>query len=166
MRGKIEMRSDYGLYSVAVICFIISAVFAANLVPGYQLGDPLGLGVTAIFLIIGIISLAVGYLARPKAMMPTTQPMPKPAAMEPTPEPSLPESQSPQAPEPEAIVPTPLPSPMPSTTPEPSVPEPSAPEPTATETNAVETSAETVQPAKVEEIEKPKPTRRRRKKIE
>lgn len=160
------MRSDYSLYSVAIIFFIISAVFAANLVPGYQLGDPLGLAVTAIFLAIGIISMAVGYSARPKAMIQTTQPMP-PTAVEPTPEPSQPDPQSPPVPEPEMLAPTPMPSPTPSiATPEPSVPEPLATEPSASEITAVETSAETVQPVKVEEIEKPKPTRRRRKKTE
>ena len=163
------MRSDYSLYSVAVIFFIISVVFAANLVPGYQLGDPLGLAVTAIFLAIGIISIAVGYFARPKAMIQPTRSMP-PTAAETTPEPSQPEPQSSPVPEPEMLAPAPLPSPAPSTptpepTPEPSVPEPSAPEP-ATEINVVETSAETVQPVKVEEMEKPKPTRRRRKKAE
>jgi len=160
------MRSDYSLYSVAIIFFIISAVFAANLVPGYQLGDPLGLAVTAIFLAIGIISMAVGYLARPRVMIQTAQPMP-PTAVEPTPEPSQPEPQSPPVPEPEMLAPAPMPSPAPSTaTPEPSVPEPIATEPTVSEITAVETSAETVQPVKVEEIEKPKPTRRRKKKTE
>lgn len=165
MRGKIEMRSDYGLYSVAIICFIISAVFAASLVPGYELNNPSnwasGVSVTVIFLVIGIISAAVGYSARPKAMMPATQPIQRPTAMEPT----SPASQ----PEPEAIAPAPLPSPVPSTPmPEPSIPEPTTPEPepTTTDITAVATSAEAEQPVKVEEPEKPKPTRRRRKKTE
>lgn len=163
------MRSDYSLYSVAIIFFIVSAVFAANLVPGYQLGDPLGLAVTAIFLVIGIISLAVGYFARPKAMIQTIQPMP-PSAVEPmpepTPEPSQPEPQSPPVPEPEMLVSAPISATASTSTPELPVPEPNVTEPTATQIAAVETSAETVQPAKVEEIEKPKPTRRRRKKTE
>lgn len=175
MRGKFGMRSDYSLYSVAAICFVISAVFAANLVPGYQLSDPLGLSVTAIFLVIGIISAAVGFSARPKPTMPTTQqaqPMPKPAVTEPTPEPSQAEPQSSSSPEPEVIAPVPMPSPTPSSpmpeqsVPEPSVPETNAAEPAASGVTAVETSVVTEQPVKVEEPEKPKPARRRRKKTE
>ena len=110
--------------------------------------------------------MAIGYFARPKAMIQTTQPMPQ-TATQPSPEPSQPKPQSPPIPEPEMLAPTPMHSPAPSTaTIESPVPEPSAPEPTASEITAVETSAETVQPAKVEEVEKPKPTRRRRKKTE
>jgi len=143
------MRSDYGLYSVAVICFVISGVFMTNAISGYTLENASGITVITVFLLLGIISAAVGYSARPKAMMPTTQPTPTPTA--PTPETPSPLVITPPSPA-EQIAPEPLP-PPPSPLPEPSTP-------------MVTPSEEAEQPVKLAEEEKPKPVRRRRKKTQ
>lgn len=160
------MRSDYGLYSVAVICFILAAVFAANLVQGYTLSETQGITVTVVFLLIGIIAAAVGYSARPKAMMRAAEPMPMPTPITPI------EESPPAAEEPTEPVPPPPPltpveevQAMPEPTPEPAEPsEPSMPTAVTSEVEAVQTQpAPTETPAEAM-TEKPKPTRRRRKK--
>jgi outer membrane biosynthesis protein TonB len=62
------MRSDYILYVVAVICFIIAGVFVAGAIP---LGtSEMNLTVTAIFFILGIIFAVGGYALRSKAAAP------------------------------------------------------------------------------------------------
>jgi outer membrane biosynthesis protein TonB len=151
------MRYDYGLYGVAIICFIIAIIFAGSFVPGYELtGSNWAAGVTVsmIFIVLGIISAALGYSARPKPIMPAPQPTPPPPtpAAIPTPpaEPVI-ELSSPPSPPAEEVSPEPSPV-MP--------PEPSPPTPTP--------AAELEQPAAVMEEEKPKekPPRRRRRKTE
>jgi len=149
------MRSDYGLYVVAVVCFIIAGVFAASAVPGYTPAKAEGITVITIFLLLGIISAVLGYSARPKAIMPITQPKPAPVspaiktppaltqpppAEEPTPKPQA-EEVSLEAAPPEPPPPSPV-----------VVTIPPKPEPSA----------------KVAEEEKPKekPVRRRRKKAQ
>jgi hypothetical protein len=85
MRGYTKMRSDYVLYVVAVICFIIAGVFIAGAI---QLEATMSLVVTAVFFILGIIFAVGGYSLRPRAAapMPTvSQPLPV--------EPSLPPPQ-------------------------------------------------------------------------
>lgn len=165
------MRSDYGLYVVAVICFVLAAVFASSMVSGYEITGPnaaSGTTVTVVFSLIGIIALAVGYSARPKAMMPPSEPTPAPVVsapmVEPTPMTEEPaEPSTPPAPAPveeisvavESVATAPA---------EPS--EPSSPvvemqaEPETPQAPSMETSAS----AEVVAEEKPKPTRRRRKK--
>jgi len=145
------MRSDYGLYGIAIICFIIAGAFMANIVPGYTLAErESGITVTMIFLLIGIISLAVGYSARPKAITPTTQPTPTQA------KPPLPEEMPPPSP-------PPTPPPAEEVTPKPLSPQ----EPTPTPPIAT-VPTEPEQPSKVAQEEKPKekPARRRRKKAQ
>ena len=78
------MRSDYILYVVAVICFVIAGVFVA-------LGtSEMNLIVTAIFFILGTIFAVGGYVLRPKA----TAPMPT-ASQPPSVESYLPSYQPP-----------------------------------------------------------------------
>ena len=158
------MRSDYGLYSVAVICFILAAVFAASLVPGYPFSETGGMAVTVVFLLIGIIAAAVGYSARPKAMERTPEPTPMPTPVVPIEE-TVRVVEKPTEP----VFPPPPPEPVeeiraaPEPTPEPA--EPSEPSEPAVVTSEVEPSqappTETLAEATTE---KPKPTRRRRKK--
>lgn len=156
---KRKMRSDYGLYGVAIICFLLAAVFAAGMVSGYELSEAPGITVTVVFLLIGVIATAVGYSARPKAMMP-----PKPI---PTPTPATPAAEAtPTVEEPiQPVTPPPPPPPTPveevSVAPEPSPPQPSEPSPPT-----LAASTEETQPAPAEGVteEKPKRTRRRRKK--
>jgi len=140
------MRSDYGLYGVAIICFIIAGAFMTNIVPGYTLVDQSGIILTMIFLLIGIISAAVGYSARPKVITPATQPTPAPAT------PPLLEEMPPPPPPPAEVTPKPLP---------PQEPTPSTPP-------IVTLPTEPEQPVKAAEEEKPKekPVRRRRKKAQ
>jgi len=155
------MRSDYGLYGIAIICFIIAGAFMANLVPGYTLVEAPGITVIIIFVLIGIISAAVGYSARPKEMMPALQPTPTPptpAQEIPPPAPSLAEEMPPTPP------PTP-PAPAEEVTPEPAPPPPMPTEPSPP---TVAPPLEQEQPVKAAEEEKPKekPVRRRRKKAQ
>jgi len=142
-KGKDRMRSDYGLYVVAIICFIIVGAFAADVVKlEYWVSK---ISVTIIVLVIGIIAAVVGYSARPKAVMPKVEPTPAPATPPPPP-------------------PTPLP-PVEEVAPELPPPPPPAPEMPAP-TPAVTPPPEPKQPVKAAEEEKPKekPVRRRRKK--
>jgi len=143
------MRSDYSLYVVAIICFIIAGVFVANQVPNYTLMDQSGIAVTMIFLLIGIISAAVGYSVRPKAAMPTTQTTPTLATL--PQETTTPPVQTPLE---ETMSP---PMPPQETTPE---TQPTTPEPST----QVMAPTETEQPVTTAKEEKPKPARRRRKK--
>jgi len=160
------MRSDYGLYIVAVICFVLAAVFATNMVSGYDISTASGIAVTVVFLLIGVIAFAVGYSARPKAIMPPPEPAPAPAVLapmaEPTPmteEPAEPSTPPVAAPVEEASM-----SAEPVSTPSAETSEPSPPvveiraEPETPQAPSMETSAE------VAAEEKPKPARRRRKK--
>ena len=153
------MRSDYGLYIVAVICFIIAGIFLTGAIPGYTFADSMGMVSIAVFLILGIIFAVAGYATKPKitAAPPVTESMPTMA------ESSLP----PVAPQAEEVMP----------------PEPVAEQPPQEETTTPpeETSMVTEEPApvpppepplvaveetaKTEEAKAPeeKPARRRRK---
>jgi len=155
------MRSDYGLYGVAIIGFLLAAVFAAGMVQGYEItgaNAASGITVTVVFLLIGIIAGAVGFSARPKAMMP-----PEPALV-PTPSAPTSETTTPtEEPAEPAVLPPPPPAPVEevAVSPETSPPQPSEPSPPT-----LATPTETAQPTPVEEVteEKPKRARRRRKK--
>jgi len=175
------MRLDYALYGVAILCFVIAGAFAVANVPSYTLDTTSGIAVTMIFLLLGIISAAVGYSARPRAMMPVTQPPPPeamPAVQEgPTIAPATPPSEempAPSPPPPAETTAMPLEEPIAPTartskgiTSEPSMPQ--AVEPTRPPVvESMEPEQPTVQeePVKAAEPEKPKPTRRRRKKAQ
>jgi len=158
------MRSDYGLYSVAVICFILAAVFAANLVSGYTLSETQGVTVTVVFLLIGIIAAAVGYSARPKAMMRAAEPMPMPTPIAPIEE-SPPAAEEPTEPVPPPSPPTPVEEVQASPEPTPAEPsEPSVPIVATSEVEAVQTQPVPTEIPAEATTEKPRPTRRRRKK--
>jgi outer membrane biosynthesis protein TonB len=155
------MRSDYGLYGVAVICFILTAVFAASVVPGYSLSDAQGVAVTVVFLLIGVVAAAVGYSARPKAMTPTQEHAPAPTPTTPVtpieePTPVTEEPTTPPPPPPTPIEEVSITEP----TPEPTPPEPVEPP----EPSPVVTPVEEPAPAETVAEEKPKTARRRRKK--
>jgi outer membrane biosynthesis protein TonB len=141
------MRSDYGLYLIAIICFIVAGVFLAGAVPNYSATYFSGMVLITLFAVLGIIFALVGYSVRPKVIMPTRAVPEAPQAAAPTPEPTPP-PQPPEAPEHVEEVPTPPPTPTAEIAPEP------IPAPTPEE------------PAKVTEEEKPKEkrVRRRRKK--
>jgi hypothetical protein len=161
------MRSDYGLYVVAIICFVIAIAFAGGAVQGYTLAEPQGITVTIVFLVLGIISGVVGYSARPKAVIRA---------------PSI----STPSPTPVPVVETPASEPMEEPKPEPTPPEPSVPLVT-TPSATLEAEAPTSTPAtiesptepvseqqpeavaeepKIEEAPREKPIRRRRKKTQ
>jgi len=140
-----EMRSDYSLYIVALICFIIAGALLA-----VGLEQTLRVVSASIFVILGILFAAAGYALRPRVVakapeappLPVTEPSPPPTPPPPPPaEEEIPSAPpSPPTPPPEEEIPTP-----------PTLPP--APPPTLEE------------PAKVEE-EKPeeKPVRKRRRK--
>ncbi len=72
------MRSDYPLYAIAILCFIIAVAAYATL-------SQVQLYVYALA-VIGIIFFGLGYMARPKeAMLAPSTPSPAPP---PTPEPA------------------------------------------------------------------------------
>jgi hypothetical protein len=155
VRRHNKMRSDYGLYVIAVICFLIAGVFLTGTVPEYTLSDTMGAAAIAIFLVLGILFAVGGYALRPKVAVPIPR-VPPPLPAEPSPPPSAPLVEEkieevPVAPPPptEEHVPSISPTPPPAE----EVPTPPAAAPTLEE------------PAKVEE-EKPaqKPVRRRRRK--
>jgi type IV secretory pathway VirB10-like protein len=154
------MRTDYGLYGIAVICFIIAGAFMIANVPGYTLQETSGIAVVMIFLIFGIISAAVGYSVRSKTII-TTQPKPTPTAPiteKPLPPPTIPPKPAEESkPQPLIEVVAPEASQEPPMSSAPSEPSPPTVIP-----------AEAEQPLQAAEEEKPKekPVRRRRKKTE
>jgi hypothetical protein len=138
VRRQNKMRSDYGLYVVAVICFIIAGVFLAT-----EPGQTMYQVAMGTFAILGILFAAGGYALRPK--VPTlTAPQPLPVRPSPPPLPPPVEEKVEEAP----VAPSP-----PTPTPPPAEEVPTLPTPALEE------------PAKVEE-EKPaeKPVRKRRRK--
>ena len=141
------MRSDYGLYVVAVICFIITGIFLTGTVEGYKYTDSMGMAAIAIFLILGAIFALAGYAVRPKvpvsAISTAPQTLPEPSAP-----PLLPPVEEKEE---ETQVTQPLPQ-----------EEQAPPEPTPAVEETPPTPAPTAEePAKAEEE---KPVRRRRKK--
>src|SRR3989304_1680931 len=101
------MRSDYGLYGIAIICFVIAGIFMASVVPGYTLMEQSGIAVIMIFLLLGIVFAAAGYTTRPKAAIPTTLPAPT------SPEPAAPSVIVVQQQQQQQMPPPPPPSPVP-----------------------------------------------------
>jgi len=162
------MRSDYGLYIVAVICFIIAGIFLTGAIPEYTFQENMGMAAIAVFLILGIIFAVAGYATKPKitAAHPVAEPMPI------TTEPTAPPMSSPPA---EEIVPEPRQEPVMEQTIQEAPAAQTAPE----ETPAAEEQLTPVPPpppplasveetVKTEEATPPteKPRRRRRKKTE
>ena len=73
------MRSDYALYVVAIICFILAAVVFAGY-PGMT--EDISMVTTAVLVVLALISAGAGYLVRPEEMVsppPTRPPAPKPS---------------------------------------------------------------------------------------
>ncbi|UCE96228.1 MAG: hypothetical protein JSV51_01050 [Candidatus Bathyarchaeota archaeon] len=72
------MRSDYALYIVAIICFIV-AVYTTTL----SIETPLYISALAV---LGIIFIGLGYMSRPKkttlTIIPASQPTPPESAPE------------------------------------------------------------------------------------
>lgn len=62
------MRTDFGLYTLAVIFFIIAALPYTDFIPVevLRLHHPVDLTVTVIFAALGLISIILGYSKRPK----------------------------------------------------------------------------------------------------
>ncbi len=74
------MRSDYTLYVVAIICFIIAAtVYVVDL----GLTGDIRMVTTGVLAILGIISALAGYLVRPEEIIPPPS-QPRPAAPKPS----------------------------------------------------------------------------------
>lgn len=84
------MRADYGLYILAIICFIIAGLILLEAVPQYlpELGTFEGTVITVIFTALGLIFAILGYALRPKPIISIPE-APKPA-LPPTPPPALP----------------------------------------------------------------------------
>lgn len=140
-----KMRSDYGLYVVAVICFIIAGIFLTNAVPEYTLADTMGAAAIGIFLVLGILFAVGGYALRPKVSVPTPK-APLPSRAEPSPPPPVEEK----------VEEAPVAPPPPTEEQVPSIP------PTPPPAEEVPTPPALEEPAKVEE-EKPVRKRRRKK---
>jgi outer membrane biosynthesis protein TonB len=156
---KNKMRSDYVLYVIAVICFIIAGVFVAGTIP---LEATMSLAATAVFFILGIIFAVGGYALRPKVAAPmpmVSQPSPvEPSPPQPEPSPLVEEKvEAPAVPPPVEEAPPPVEeAPVAEPTP------PPAEEAAPTEPTPAPTVEE---PAKVKEAKpEKKPVRRRRKK--
>ena len=73
------MRSDYGLYIIAIICFFVAFLtfFMGYAPAAYITGDEVTDLVIMMFsAILGIVFIGLGYAVRPKKVMPSP---PKPA---------------------------------------------------------------------------------------
>jgi predicted flap endonuclease-1-like 5' DNA nuclease len=81
------MRSDYALYVVAIICFILATIVFAGSTDyaGYLVMEPLiSMVTTAVLAVLALISAGAGYLVRPEEMVsppPTRPPAPKPSTL-------------------------------------------------------------------------------------
>jgi hypothetical protein len=88
------MRADYGLYAVAIICFIIAGLpyYYTNFVSQevLKLDSPISITLTVIFTALGLISIILGYSQRPKPIISI------PEAPQPTLPPSPPALQPPE----------------------------------------------------------------------
>ena len=107
-REKDKMRSDYALYTVAIIFFIITGiVFASQIEEGYK---SLGIITTAV---LGLFFIGLGYAQRPKPKVQTTVTVPpstQPISQAPTPSlPSPPAIETIEEKTVEATVPTGIP---------------------------------------------------------
>jgi len=84
-KRKDEMRSDYGLYVIAIICFFLAFLIFFM---GYAQGSPVhvtGGEVTDLVImmfsaILGAVFFGLGYVVRPKKVTPSPPPTPKPSA--------------------------------------------------------------------------------------
>jgi hypothetical protein len=80
-----DMRSDYALYIVAIICFILAAVVFMGSIDyaGYLVMDPLiSMVTTAVLSVLALVSAGAGYVIRPEEMIsppPSRPPAPKPS---------------------------------------------------------------------------------------
>ena len=70
------MRADYGLYVLAIICFIIAAL--PYYYPNVISEELTRIALTVIFAALGLISIILGYSLRPKPIISTLE-APKPA---------------------------------------------------------------------------------------
>lgn len=100
------MRADFGLYVVAVICFIIAALPYTNEL--LILDHPMNLTLTVIFAASGLIFAILGYALRPKPIISI------PEARKPALSPSPPPAPSPR----EEVITVPSPAPTPPTPPQ------------------------------------------------
>jgi len=103
------MRADYGLYVLAITCFVIAALpYYANVISEelLQLGSFPSIVLTVIFAALGLISIIVGYSLRPKPIISILEPS-KPSLPS-SPPPALPPSEETTAPPPSEPTP-PLP---------------------------------------------------------
>ena len=88
-----KMRADYGLYVVAIICFIIAALpyYYTNVISEelLQLDSFTSTALTVIFAALGLIFAIVGYSLRPKPIIsiheaiPPASPPPSPPSLAP-----------------------------------------------------------------------------------
>ena len=90
------MRSDFGLYAVAVICFIIASLIPLKISPQLPAIETFpGTAITVIFTALGLIFIILGYSLRPKPIISIPeQPPPTP------PPPSAPLKETPVTPPP------------------------------------------------------------------
>ena len=76
------MRSDYGLYIIAIICFFLAFLIffmgyePATYITGSEVTD---LVIMMFSAILGIVFIGLGYALRPKKVIPSP-PIPKPSA--------------------------------------------------------------------------------------
>jgi len=80
------MRTDFGLYIAAVICFIIAALPYTNVISVdlLKLDYPVNLTLTVIFAALGLILIILGYSQRPKPIISIPE-APKPTLTPPQP---------------------------------------------------------------------------------
>ncbi len=104
------MRADYGLYVVAIICFIIAGLILLEAVPQYlpELVTFEGTVIAVISTAFGLIFVILGRALRPKPIISIPE----------TPKPALPPSSQPAAPAIQEATTIPSPAPTPPTPPQ------------------------------------------------
>ena len=141
------MRTDYILYVVALICFIIAVYYGY----AYPLTDMTNTLIVTVLAIIAAVFALGGYSLRPQKPIVTKEKPsipPTKSAIEEQPQMPIPEPAPTPEPEPEPqIAPAPEPETMPEPTPEP-VPEPMASPETTEEAPPSETPPETKKPVR------------------
>ncbi len=104
------MRADYGLYVVAIICFIIAGLILLEAVPQYlpELVTFEGTVIAVISTALGLIFVILGHALRPKPIISIPE----------APKPALPPSSPPAAPAIQEATTIPSPAPTPPTPPQ------------------------------------------------
>lgn len=78
------MRYDYGLYFIAIICFVLAGFLFMGYAGYIQLttgNEATDLVITMFSVVLGVVFVGIGYGVRPKKTVPTQPPLPEPSVV-------------------------------------------------------------------------------------